>query len=102
MTDNAHLDRIAETLWSELEGTSHLWSWDNLDAPSQDHYRRVARAVLDDLELTEERNTFEAFETRAEMGGVGDMSYGGQTSRSLGYRTESRLVGPWRADRSEA
>lgn len=71
MTDNAHLDRVAETLWSELEEPGRLWSWDNLDAPSKDHYRRVAQAVLDALELTEdyavtmgERRSFERFSTR--------------------------------------
>jgi hypothetical protein len=54
-----------------------------------------ARHFMDALGLTAESHTYEAFETKAVMGGEGNMRYGGQTSRSLGYRKQTRLVSPW-------
>lgn len=55
----------------------------------------VAAAVVQALGLKQESSTYEKFETKSESGGEGNMRWGGQTSRSLGYRTSTRLVSEW-------
>lgn len=89
--------RVAEVLrehrfWSlGAEECSCGWSSSSEGVP-----QHVAAAVVAALELTEESRTYEAQEVTAVMGGEGDMRWGGQTVRSLGWRTETRIAGPWR------
>jgi hypothetical protein len=56
---------------------------------------KMAHAVVEALGLTEEVNAYEATEVTAQMGGEGAMRYGGQTIRSLGWRTQRRWVTDW-------
>lgn len=72
-----------------------LRPWEELPEDVRDQWRAIAQVAFTKLGLTWEVHTYEAFEAKAEMGGEGALRYGGQTCRSLGYRTQTRLIGPW-------
>lgn len=57
-----------------------------------------AAAVVEALELVEERHTYDAYATTCESGGTGALRYSGQTSRYVGPRTQYRFVTPWRTE----
>lgn len=56
MTDNAHLDRVAEAIWRATLPEDHpsYLAWDDAPAPLRNDYRRMAQAAMDALELAEE------------------------------------------------
>ena len=66
-----------------------------LYASVDDQAEAMAAALITELGLTEERFNYEEQEVTAVMGGEGVMCYGGQTIRSLGWRTKTRIVSPW-------
>lgn len=70
--------------------------WPELSDEYRGDYRRMAQAAIEALSLTEETTCpAPAYETKRDSGGVGVLSYAGQTSRYLGMRTYRRLVSPW-------
>lgn len=104
MPNSSALERVAEAIWRGTFPGCDPGHYDWAYGPEEgqwgrDTFRRMAQAAMDALELTEERHTYQNVEVRSEMGGEGNLQYGGQTVRSLGFVTESRLVSPWvRAD----
>lgn len=55
--------------------------------PSADRYRRMARAVEAELQLTEEKHTFSHYDRHSVPGG--------QMSTYAGQRTQRRWVSAW-------
>lgn len=65
----------------------------------EDQAMAMAAVFINELELQEESRAYEEQEVTSTMGGEGNMRYGGQTVRSLGWRLDTRIVSPWvRAD----
>lgn len=76
--------------------TASAEDWPELSADYRDDYRRMARAAIEALSLSEETTIpAPAYETKREAGGVGVFAYAGQTSRYLGMQTYRRLASPW-------
>jgi hypothetical protein len=59
------------------------------------HARHVTNLLWAALNLTEERHTYEHYDTEAVSGGNGLFTYAGQTSHYRGRRTLHRLVSGW-------
>lgn len=72
--------------------TQNLLAWPRMWA---DH---VYDVLASELGFTDEHNVYEAQEVTSVMGGEGNMRYGGQTVRSLGWRTQRRWVTDWQDD----
>lgn len=98
MTD---IDKVAEALYIHLNGTE-VHSWDRISEVRQSHYRRMAQAAIDALQLTEEwtRTIGDVFpcgifdtKQRAEARNAElDLMHGSQgAARGIA----SRLVSPW-------
>jgi hypothetical protein len=85
------VEKVAEAIAFAHQGKS----WDCLPSVAHHQYRRMAQAAIDSLGLTEEMNTYQETETKVVTGGEGAMSYGGQSTRILGWRTDRHLVSPW-------
>lgn len=55
----------------------------------------LAKMINENLQLTEETHSYPETVTKAVSGGQGVLRYGGQMTRVIGYRTDTRLVSPW-------
>lgn len=62
---------------------------------SAGHIKHVAEMVAAELNLTEERHTYDEQEVSTFTGGTGAFSYGGQCVHSIGWRTDRRYVTTW-------
>lgn len=79
-------------------GFAFNWEEDDLREWPRMWADHIFDVLAAELGFTDEHNVYEATEVSAVMGGEGAMRYGGQTVRSLGWRTQRRWVTDWQDD----
>ena len=94
MTDNAHLDRVAEAISDTIPGRP---DWSTMAESGRNSYRRMAQAAIDALDLIEEEHRTL---TDGWIQPSRDAAYyaAGLTPPPATTTHETRLVGPWRVD----